>query len=65
MQEVTRGTVLLGYKPLESSSFGDRTEMLGGYVAFQPGRASKYSKKNIVSPCQLLGKCLKKDKWRP
>lgn len=33
-QEVARGTVLLGYKPLESSSFGDRTEMLGGYVAF-------------------------------
>lgn len=50
MQEVTRGTVLLGYKPLESSSFGDRTEMLGGYVAFQPGRASKYLKKILCLP---------------
>lgn len=34
--------VLLGYKPLESSSFGDRTEMLGGYMVFQTSRASKY-----------------------
>lgn len=42
MWEVTRDQVLLGYKPLENSSFGDRAEMLGGYMAFQPGRASKY-----------------------